>query len=478
MLQYFYAWASKLNSAFQMASSPRRFTTTQQLLRVLFLVVFLPVIYYAYQCGLNIYSYSKERAQLKHDYSEANSIVNGLLSVDRWRDNISEIVMTQINEFTLTQQQEDTLQAEVNKILNNMISQADSMINQKQTSVGGKLKKFAFNTFVNVDKIRAQVPAFSQSIINEVKRPRTKERLKFVAREKLQELAAKTRDSVEVQVSDFDKILIRYQAQTLGELNKEIAIRSEALQDNTYDKAFTLIGLLIGFVILWRFLRYWPMMYTPMFVASVLLALVVLITSLFTPMIEIDARIQKMSFLLIGKHVEFTDQVLFYQSKSIMDVIRILINTHKADSVLVGVLILAFSVLFPIAKLLSTEIFLMGRARWTRSGIVRFFAFKSGKWSMADVMVVAIFMAYIGFKGIIDSQLENINLETKTVKSIATNHTSLQPGFILFTSFVMFSLLLSVILKRIAPPAPAAAAAVAAAEPLVPETDPASPVAL
>ncbi len=449
------------------------FTIRQQFFRVLFLLAFLPVIFYAYQCGRNIYTYSQQRAQLKHDYSEANSIVNGLLSVDRWRDNIASIVMTQINEFTLTQAQEDTLRVEINKILNNMISQADSMINQRQTSIGGKLKKFAFNTFVNVDKIRAQVPAFSESIVNEVKKPRTKERLRFVAREKLQELASKTRDSVEVGASEYDKILNHYQVQTLGELNKEIGIQSQELEDKTYEKVFTLIGLMIGCVIVWRLLRYLPMMYTPMFVVSVLFALVVLITSLFTPMIEIDARIQKMSFLLIGEHIEFNDQVLFFQSKSIIDVIRILISTHKADSVFVGILILGFSVLFPIAKLVSTEIFLLGSAPWARSGIIRFFAFKSGKWSMADVMVVAIFMAYIGFKGIIDSQLENINIETRTVRSIATNHTSLQPGFILFVCFVLFSLLLSVILKRIAPPAPAADAAVVSAQPLADSPTPA-----
>jgi uncharacterized paraquat-inducible protein A len=31
--------------------------------------------------------------------------------------------------------------------------------------------------------------------------------------------------------------------------------------------------------------------------------------------------------------------------------------------------------------------------------------FKTGKWSMADVIVVAIFMAYIGFSGIVGEQL-------------------------------------------------------------------------
>ena len=37
--------------------------------------------------------------------------------------------------------------------------------------------------------------------------------------------------------------------------------------------------------------------------------------------------------------------------------------------------------------------------------VIRFFVLKLGKWSMADVMVVAIFMAYVGFNGMIASQL-------------------------------------------------------------------------
>jgi hypothetical protein len=72
---------------------------------------------------------------------------------------------------------------------------------------------------------------------------------------------------------------------------------------------------------------------------------------------------------------------------------------------------------------------------------------------MADVMVVAIFMAYIGFKGILDSELGKMNedMNTDRIASIATNKTSLQPGFILFIAYVLFSLILSVILKRISP---------------------------
>ena len=68
---------------------------------------------------------------------------------------------------------------------------------------------------------------------------------------------------------------------------------------------------------------------------------------------------------------------------------------------------------------------------------------------MADVTVVAIFMAYIGFNGILDSQLDSLNLSSDSVSGIATNHTSLQPGYAVFVAFVLYGLALSHILKKI-----------------------------
>ena len=73
---------------------------------------------------------------------------------------------------------------------------------------------------------------------------------------------------------------------------------------------------------------------------------------------------------------------------------------------------------------------------------------RSGKWSMADVYVIAIFMAYIGFQGILEHQMSPLNMETDSLVSISTNKTSLQPGFIIFIGFVLFSLFLSTILKK------------------------------
>src|SRR3989337_1079843 len=154
---------------------------------------------------------------------------------------------------------------------------------------------------------------------------------------------------------------------------------------------------MILFLAMWWILRNQKQLHTLLFVVSVLLTFVVLFVGLTSPMIEIDARIKEMSFLLIGERISFNDQVIFFQSKSIVDVVRMLIETGKYDSAFVGILILVFSIIFPIGKLLATKVYLLGNEKCRANKVVQFFAFKSGKWSMADVKVVAIFMAYIGF---------------------------------------------------------------------------------
>ena len=68
---------------------------------------------------------------------------------------------------------------------------------------------------------------------------------------------------------------------------------------------------------------------------------------------------------------------------------------------------------------------------------------------MADVMVIAIFVAFVGFQGILGPEMARITRDTSSMRSVATNETSLQPGFILFLSFVLYGLILSLILTRI-----------------------------
>lgn len=62
---------------------------------------------------------------------------------------------------------------------------------------------------------------------------------------------------------------------------------------------------------------------------------------------------------------------------------------------------------------------------------------------MADVMVIAMFMTYIGFNGIITSQLDQLNETGPGLDVLTTNGTSLQPGFYLFLAYVLLGLFFS-----------------------------------
>ena len=67
---------------------------------------------------------------------------------------------------------------------------------------------------------------------------------------------------------------------------------------------------------------------------------------------------------------------------------------------------------------------------------------------MADVLVVAIFMAYIGFNGIISSQFGQLSSITQELVILTTNGTALQPGYYLFLTYTLLALFLSGFLSR------------------------------
>lgn len=398
--------------------------------------------------GHHVHTLSAERAEIKKDYSILNNITYGLLSVNAWRDHIVKVVTNRIDDFEFTPEQDKALKYEVSQVLHAVINKADSLVDKKQKTIGGKLKKFAIKTLVNEDKIHARVPEFAETIVNELKKPKNKEKIKFIAQSKLEEFGTITYDSIN-DISRSENILAKYDVKDVQSFNSNATVLLDGLQQRTYLFTYIILGIMALFLIMWWALRNQRSLHTTFFVLSILLTFVALFVGLTSPMIEIDARIKEMSFLLIGERIAFSDQVIFFQSKSIVDVVRILIETGKYDSAIVGVLILVFSIVFPIGKLLATKVYLLGNEKCRTNKIVQFFAFKSGKWSMADVKVVAIFMAYIGFKGILDSQMANLNLQTESLASISTNETTLQPGFILFVAFVLFGLVLSVILQKI-----------------------------
>jgi hypothetical protein len=398
--------------------------------------------------GYKVHTLSAQSEAIRRDYSASNNIGYGILSVNKWRDLVVASVSDEIQDFTLTPAEKDSLEKEVTQLLNGLIDKGDSAMNAPKKTIGGKLQKLAYDAFVKKQQIRKMVPGLSQKLTNEMLAPGSKRRLKYLAQNKLEDLSQDIYDSSKAaDQKTLDSIYQRYHLNSDSAFQKYTDATLPALQHTTYTYTYIILAAVLLVVGLWYLLRKQRHLFVTFYILSIAIALVLLLVGLTTAMIDIDARINSLNFQLLGETVSFKNQVIFFQSKSILDVVRILISTGKYDSIFVGILILVFSILFPIAKLLSTGISLLSRRKWGKNKFIHYFAFQSGKWSMADVTVVAIFMAYIGFNGILQSQMGYLNHQSDTFTSIATNQTSLQPGYIIFVTFVLFGLTLSQILK-------------------------------
>lgn len=430
----------------QAGTKPTLFTALRILLITGVSIILLGIGY----CGFQVFTLSHRQESIKRDYMVVNSVSFGLLSVDEWRDNIVAAAKAQIQKFKLTPEQNQDLKKEIEQILHSLIDKAAANIKKPQKTIGGKITKLAFNTLVNEKKLHQQVPGYAQKIIDEINKPSSYQRLKRIAQSELDSLGSQTYDSSkQAEKTLMDSIFQMYKAVDKTSFENNTVSDLARIRKQTYSWAFGMLGGVIVILILWWLVRNKKEVHTPLYIMSILSALILLVVGLTTTMIQIDARIESMDFHLLGQEVLFKNQVLFFQSKSILDVVVLLIKTGKIDSMIVGVLILVFSILFPIAKLLSTGIYMLNKRKWAKDKLIHFFAFESGKWSMADVLVIAILMTFIGFNGIVNSTLSDLNMNNGTITSITTNNTAIQPGYIIFIGFVLYGFTLSSILKNI-----------------------------
>lgn len=403
--------------------------------------------------GYRLYELSAKQESAKVDYANVNSISFGLLSVEQWRDEVARIVNKQVRNLKFTPKQRALMREEVEEVLYALIDKAEAMVDKKPKSLVGKIRKLVVKTFVNTDKIRAQVPAYARTIIAKADNPRQKAKLSNLAMGKFKELEkSDSMDStLKANRALFNSMYLKYGVKSTEALNTKLDTLLKQLRKEMFNYCFGMLACILIVLSLWWFLRKRVDLHGSLFILSLLFAFILLAVGLSASMIEVDCRIKTLDFVLLGEHITFKDQVLFYESKSILGVVKVLMEQPAIDSIAVGILILCFSILFPIMKLSSTGIHLFAKRQLAENKVIKYFAFRSGKWSMADVIVIAILMTYIGLNGLLDRQLAFLNIKSQELSIITTNNTALMPGYIIFISFVLFGLTLSTILKYITP---------------------------
>jgi len=400
--------------------------------------------------GYRFHQLSVEQKHIKEDYSLSNNITFGIFSVDRWGEKISAVVDRRVKGFNLTAKQKTEMRKEVEKELHGLVNKAVSEVTKPQKSLGGKLKKLAFKSFVDVDELHAQVPSFAKTIVAKITSPTSLKRLKGIATSKVDELEAQTYDSTDTTITTVEQnIYHKYHVANAKAFDRLVNTRLAEIKKASFQFALGMLGCVAIALMLWLFLRKKVQLHVPLFIMSLLFAVMLLAVGVTSPIIEVDARIQTLEFALLGDKIAFTNQVLFFQSKSILGIIGTLIEQPKPDAVLVGALLLIFVVVLPLLRIVARGVHVSCGHLFGSQKVLRFLAFDLGKWDMADVMVVGVAMTYIGLNGILKSQLSGLNMQNDTLKTVTANNSALQLGFFVFVAYVIYTIVLSSILKRI-----------------------------
>ncbi len=397
------------------------------------LIIIIASVILCQQIILNSISNQKN----KNDYAELNNVKYGLFSVDEWKKQITVILDEEINKLSLSRTTERELRKHIEVLLNTLIDKVYKLIREGDAGSAGGLVKQAFvKIFINLDDIKKNIPEYADVIMREITKPKTKGQIKTLLNKEVEQYFSKTFDVQDT--SQLNHILLSTDSKDIEsarvKLNKEIS----AKHDLIFREAVLLIFLSVALFAWFGFSRQ-PL--TPTRHILLVLTLVILLAAgVTTPMIDLEAKISRMSFVLMGHPIQFENQVLYFQSKSILDVFWIMITHKDIQMKFVGVLLITFSIVFPLFKIASILGYYYDFHHARKNPVIEFFVFKSGKWSMADVMVVAIFMAYIGFNGIITNQFDQLSSAAQGLDILTTNGTSLQPGYYLFLSYTLLAL--------------------------------------
>ena len=279
----------------------------------LYLIIIIASLILCHQIISNSISNQKN----KNDYAELNHVKYGLFSVDEWKRQITVILAEEINKLDLSRTNERELRKHIEVLLNTLIDKVDKKIREGNSgSAEGWVKQSFINMFISLEDIKKGIPEYADAIIHEMTKSKTKGQIKTMLNEQLKQYFNQTFDTQDT--SQISRILLRTGSKDIEsarlKLNKTISVKQALI----FKEAISLIILSIILFALSGFSRH-PL--TPSrYILLVLSLIMLLIAGVTTPMIDMEAKISQMSFVLMGHPIHFENQVLYFQSKSILDV--------------------------------------------------------------------------------------------------------------------------------------------------------------
>jgi hypothetical protein len=384
------------------------------------------------------------RRLLRTDLAEITHARYGILSADQWRGIIGPMLDAQVDKLDLKGQSK-SLRPMVERSLYSLLDNIKTQMTAPNPKTPGKPGANPMMVNMIVASLRPHVPEYTTVVMAQLTKPDVNKSFKDSIRGVLADAVKNTFSATDM--TTYNAILKHYGCASGAEceetLGKQIA---EADGKLTRDYLIVIASAALGFLLL---LPGKGRLSRGAVLVLMLFSITMLAGGVMSPMLEVEVRVTKIDATLLGTPIEFHDQSLYYRSKTVLEVFQTLIHMDRPEMRLVGVLVILFSVVFPTLKMLALAASLVRPALLRTNRVVKVLAFELSKWSMADVMVLAIFMSFVAFNGVITSSWDGLR-EMPNIQQvlIPTNASKILPGFYLFFGFCLSSILLSRKLER------------------------------
>ena len=422
-----------------------------KIVKIILALVSVLLLFLLMYFSLELIKSGKEAKSYKSDYAELHSVKYGMFNSDEWTRKITKIVEDKIENFDININNRAEVEGYVGTIINTLIIETERIVKERNKGgtgffdrIMGSTKQMITDSIINFKELRKRVPEFTATVMEEIEKPENQARAKKVLSEKFKEFMH-NKFQATTDMSQYNAILHKYNANNRKTCTLNLNTHMQNHTDKMNNVTLNILGIaaLIMLLVILQGTLNSLALFT---LAGTTISL--LVTGIMLPMLDIEAKIAKLSFMVLENPVIFENQILFFQSKSIADLLTLLLESAEAKMIFVGVLLGMFSIIFPSLKLIATTIYYYSKGIMGNNPITRFFALYSTKWSMADVMVVSIFMAYLGLDGVIESELNKLETPINPVNIVTTNGTHLEVGFFLFLGFVLTSFVLSILVEK------------------------------
>ena len=405
------------------------------------IILLLPAVWFTWQTVNGL----AERRLIRTDLAEITHARYGILSADQWRSIIGPMLNAQVDNLDFKGQSKalrPMVERSLYALLDNIKTQMTAP-KAKGSGMPGGGNVMIVNMIVA--SLRPHVPEYTDVVMKELTKPETQKSFKDSIRGVLADAVKNTFSSTDM--TTYNAILHRYGCSD-GAACEEILTGQIDRADRTLTRdylivlasaALAFLLLMVGRTTLSR----------GAVVVLMLFCIAMLAGGVLSPMLEVEVRVTKLDATLLGTPIEFRDQSLYYRSKTVLEVFQTLIQMGRPEMTLVGVLVILFSVVFPALKMLALAACLFRPALLRTNRLVKLLAFELSKWSMADVMVLAIFMSFVAFNGVIGSAFDGLrDVPNVQQVNIPTDASRILPGYYLFIGFCLSSILLSKKLER------------------------------